>query len=380
MKKQPFFFEIKDNLIQFVRAMDDCIISRYNKDREVKDKIQVKYVYAPKHKVIHDIVNKSKHITLPVVAFHVTSISRDNDRVFNKHVGHYYRQDRTLSLSATQTNKSDYIPPAVPVNIDVSMSIMTKFQQDLDQIISNFVPYTNPYFTISWKVPEEFVTREQEIRTVIDWSESFSTDYPTDLSPTDPYFRITADTSFTIKGWLFKAVESPVNNILEIHTHWHSVSAIDGLNEDLTTTHSLTTFNSNLSSTIGRDEFICRARPQITYIDPITSCMTTGLSASFGVMGYSLENTFGVYVSGSNIFQQPSTTYDLYASSSSLSARFTAFDGVSAWFQVDNNNFLTFAMPPITGYGDVDLIIANKAGYAKIGTDNTQTELIHIIP
>ena len=43
MKNRAFHFEIKNLLTQFVAAFDDTVISRYNKDRERKSNIEVRY-------------------------------------------------------------------------------------------------------------------------------------------------------------------------------------------------------------------------------------------------------------------------------------------------------------------------------------------------
>lgn len=196
MNKQPYYFEIRDLITQFISAFDDVVISRYNKSRAVQDKIEVKYLYAPKERVIHDLINKAQHITVPAISISITSVARDESRVFNKITGSY-------SNSPDMSQEvSDLLPSPVPVNISVSMSIITRFQTDMDQIISNFVPYTNPYIVISWKVPSDFTSRTEEIRSEVEWAGDISLSYPADLSPTSPY-RVTADTSFTIKGWLF---------------------------------------------------------------------------------------------------------------------------------------------------------------------------------
>jgi hypothetical protein len=84
MKNRAFHFEIKNLLTQFVAAFDDTVISRFDKDRNAKSNIDVRYVFAPKQRVMYDIVNKAQNITLPVVAVNLDSISRDEDRVFNK--------------------------------------------------------------------------------------------------------------------------------------------------------------------------------------------------------------------------------------------------------------------------------------------------------
>ena len=84
MKNRAFHFEIKNLLTQFVAAFDDVVISRYNKSRVAKQNVEVRYVFAPKQRVMYDIINKAQNLTLPVVAINLTGVSRDNDRVFNK--------------------------------------------------------------------------------------------------------------------------------------------------------------------------------------------------------------------------------------------------------------------------------------------------------
>jgi len=91
VRARPFYFEIKDMLTQFVAAFDDIVIGRFNKDRKEKDKINVRYVYAPKQRVLYDLVNETKTLTLPVVSVNVNNISRDESRVFNKLDGFYYQ-------------------------------------------------------------------------------------------------------------------------------------------------------------------------------------------------------------------------------------------------------------------------------------------------
>ena len=54
-------------LTQFVAAFDDIVIGRFNKNRNEQDKINVRYLYAPKQRVLQDIINENKTLTLPVV-------------------------------------------------------------------------------------------------------------------------------------------------------------------------------------------------------------------------------------------------------------------------------------------------------------------------
>ena len=108
------------------------------------------------------------------------------------------------------------------------MSIMTKFQTDMDQILSNFVPYNNPYIVISWLIPtSQNLASNYEIRSEVEWSGDISLDYPIKVSNTEPA-RVIADTNFTIKGWLFKGpATEDTKNIFNIDQRFIPVSGFN---------------------------------------------------------------------------------------------------------------------------------------------------------
>lgn len=225
MKKQPFYFEIKDIVTQFISAFDDIVISRHNREREVENKLDVRYVYAPKQRVVHDITNKSKHINLPVVAVSITSVARDPGRVFNKIAGsHHPRVDEFAGHDITNT--TDFLKPPVPINIGLSMSILTRYQTDMDQILSNFVPYTNPYIIISWTTPEGVLQKPQEIRSQVLWDGNINVTYPADVNA-DTQYRVSADVAFTIKGWLFKDQATPEGQIYKVTSNFTPILDVD---------------------------------------------------------------------------------------------------------------------------------------------------------
>ena len=180
---------------------------------------------------MYDLVNLAQNITVPVVSVHINSISRDESRVFNKISGYHY--SRGLDDKTGQPTAIHYKSP-VPVNINVSMSILTKFQYDMDQIISNFVPYNNPYIIISWRVPEDVspagFTYPQEIRSEVLWDGTISMSYPTDITASEKY-KIVGDTSFTIKGWLFPSATQDVKNIYYIDSNFYNVNLVSSVAE-----------------------------------------------------------------------------------------------------------------------------------------------------
>jgi hypothetical protein len=205
-------------LMLFTAAFDDAFIYRFDQQNlQPKSKIDVRYVHGPKQRVIHDIVTKEKNLTLPVVSIEQTSLTRDPNRVVHKH-------QNIIRPMVNDNSRVGKLPTPIPMNMDVKVSIIAKYKEDVDQIVQNFAAVCNPYFVVSWKVPEEFgFNFIDELRIQIEWNGSISYATPNTLSKDDKY-RITADTSFTIKGWIFPPTENPEGTIYVIHNKFINAS------------------------------------------------------------------------------------------------------------------------------------------------------------
>lgn len=202
----------------FASAMDDIIVKRYNRYREPQDSIRCRFVYAPKQRVLADLLDKAQNLQLPVVALTNGGISRDPNRVFNKIQGSYM-----TSLDPGLTNK---LPQPVPIDLLINMTILTRFQEDFDQIVTNFIPYFDPYIVISWRTPS---MPDYEIRSQVVWSGNVAATYPYDINATQ-VARVEGTTSFTFKGWLFKAKPStPDGIIFNINANFSTESGLNSL-------------------------------------------------------------------------------------------------------------------------------------------------------
>ena len=218
MKNYTFGFEVQTLLEQFVGAFNDIIIKRYDHNNTAvapTSGFKVLYVYSPKQRVYNSLTNPAPGgITVPVVAVSIGGVSRDQSRVFNKIDGF-----KIPYTDVTSGQLAKIILQPVPVNITVNMTIITRYQLDMDQILTNFIPYCDPYVIISWKLPNDGIgindALPYEIRSEVLWNGSINLAYPDNLAPTAP-FRITADTSFTIKGWMFKNSSEVVKRIYTI--------------------------------------------------------------------------------------------------------------------------------------------------------------------
>jgi len=88
------------------------------------------------------------------------------------------------------------------------MTIITKYHEDLDQVISNFIPFTNPDFYVVWNHPKY---PEENLKSQIIWDTNINIQFPNEIGETDPY-RFIATTNFTYKTWMFPGLNAVDNN------------------------------------------------------------------------------------------------------------------------------------------------------------------------
>jgi hypothetical protein len=393
MKKRAFHFEIKNLLTQFVAAFDDTVISRYNKDRVAKQNIEVRYVFAPKQRVMYDIINKAQNITLPVVAINLTGVTRDNDRVFNKLAASYLpAQEKTASKVS-----SPFLMP-VPVNLEVSMSILARYMADVDQIISNFVPYNNPYIILSWKVPAAFGAEyDQEIRSEVLWDGNLTYNTPTDTTYNDQ-FRITVDTTFTIKGWLFPEETSTSGNIYKIDNNFIPVDLANRIYSPLDSTQVDEYLSYQQQGYTGLSSYsttaaLCSETVTVSGIPDITNLyysatgnlvpilatpeastitnIASGISNTFIFYGNSFDTSLNFYLSSTTMSDDSTTGGDWFSNFQKItSAKMDTISGFKledTFYTVSNDNIASVTLPASTlsaSGGNFNFVVANEAGWA----------------
>lgn len=221
MRQENFHFELRDNTDALATALNDIIIKRFKDDSrtDIEKKINVRFVYGPKKRVLYDIINAAKATTLPVVALDLKGFSHDTTRIFNKN-GEFF--DTIISGD----NCAQYLTPT-PIKLNYGITIITRYRTDIEQIISNIIPHCNPYFVISIKVPSDFkLLGEQEIREIVTWSGNINIEHPDPINK-DAKSIYTATTDFTVNGWLFKPEQPTAKPIYEINA-----DVIDNLVED----------------------------------------------------------------------------------------------------------------------------------------------------
>lgn len=365
MKNYTYNFEIKDLLTQFVAAFDDTVIKRFNRAGAPEQEVEVRYVFAPKQRIMHDVVNKAQNLQLPVVAVNLTSVSYDTDRVFNK----LHNFD-----NASGVNSASSIRTPTPVNLTVNMSILCRYMQDMEQILSNFVPYADPYIVLAWKEPVSDALDSDviEIRTEVLWDQNINLNTPTETTYSDK-FRIIADTSFTIKGWLFRNQNETANPIYFIENNFINTSPTYSFNQALTSLEYEAFFDS-LTADAGYDidTISLSGIPEITNVYFNTSASLLEVNGPVTVTsGAYTYNTNSYTLLGSHYNE---TEFVLLSSNSTLTSGFTSlsttYTGVvsgyllpAANWTVLSDEVINITLPLLLDSGKFDIIIKNPAGW-----------------
>lgn len=353
MINYTYNFEIMTLVEQFVSAFNDIIVKTYDKDKNLVESVpdkSVRFLYSPKQRVFNNLTTPAAGgITLPAIAVSVSKISRDEGRVFNKNDGFLIPYEN-LQIQDSRVLKK--IPQPLPVNVDINMTIFAKFQQDMDQIITNFVPYFDPYIVLSWKFPGSKENNQQpyELRSHVIWNQNISYSYPDSLNAAQ-VFRLSADTSFTIKGWLFKKMDENIKKIYFIDA-------------DLMASRKA----SLLEQVPDTSRISLSAIPVIKNTNTY-SIFPSVSSEDIDLYGKYFFDITNLYLSASNVSAFSNSS--LFAPFSSLSAqniKYPPFTGVEiSNFTQTGDNLISFKLPSYPSSSTrIDVIAVNESGYGKL--------------
>ena len=190
---------IRKVIVAFGRLFSDIQITREDKSGGDNQTIVIPIAYAPKEKWIVRIeqdpdLNNKVYTTLPRISFEITGYSYDPTRKVN-------RMSKINCYNGTDEKSSMFAP--VPYNIDISLYILTKTQEDALQILEQILPTFTPEYTLSIQaVPEMNVI--QDIPIVLD-SVSVSDEYDGDFQTRR---FVTHTLNFTIKTNIYGPVST----------------------------------------------------------------------------------------------------------------------------------------------------------------------------
>lgn len=203
---------IRKTIVAFGRLFADIKIQRQLKDGSdaVEQVVAVPLAYAPKEKWIVRLeqdpsLTNHTYVTLPRMSFEITGYAYDPTRKLNK----MNKITCTKNTNAGNPNRGNVFTP-VPYNIDISLYILTKTQEDAMAILEQILPTFNPEYTLAVNaVPEMNIV--QDIPVVLN-SVTLQDDYDGDF---ETRRFVTHTLNFTLKTNIYGAVNSQgvINNI-----------------------------------------------------------------------------------------------------------------------------------------------------------------------
>ena len=148
MLGQKFYHEtIRKMVVSFGTIFNNIQIVKKNSSGQITQSMKVPLAYGPKQKFLTRIredasLNKSTAITLPRLAFEISSISYDPARKLNR-----ITKLKKVSSSSKSKLESQFMP--VPYNMDFQLFVMSKSGDDALQIIEQILPFFQPEYTIT---------------------------------------------------------------------------------------------------------------------------------------------------------------------------------------------------------------------------------------
>jgi hypothetical protein len=152
---------IRKTIIAFGRLFSDIKIARQGNDGNVAQTVAVPLAYAPKEKWLVRVdsdptLTNNVYTSLPRLSFEITGYHYDSSRKTNK-MNQITCKDATTNASPTA--KTVFAP--APYNIDISLYVLTKTQEDAMQIVEQILPIFNPEYTLSINaVPEMEIVQD----------------------------------------------------------------------------------------------------------------------------------------------------------------------------------------------------------------------------
>jgi hypothetical protein len=204
-----FYHEIlRKTVIGFGTLFNDISIKHTNSSGEVVSVVEVPLAYGPTQKFLARLeqspnLNKTVQMTLPRMSFEFIGLNYDPTRKVTS------TQTFLTSLSSDRSeSRKAYMP--VPYNMQFELSIMTKLNDDMLQIVEQILPYFQPSYNLTINLVDD-ITEKRDVPIVLDGI-TMSDDYEGDYSTRR---ALIYTLRFTAKIYLFGPVSSVTNDIVK---------------------------------------------------------------------------------------------------------------------------------------------------------------------
>jgi hypothetical protein len=170
---------IRKSIVAFGKLFSDIYIDRREGNSVTGDVIQrlhIPLTYAPKEKWLVRIeqdpnLDNHTYVSLPRMSFEITGYNYDSQRKVGK----------MQKIKCVNDDGSTEMFSPVPYNLDISLYVLTKTQEDALQIIEQILPTFSPEYTLAIKaVPEMNIIQDVPIGlTSISVSDEYDGDFQT---------------------------------------------------------------------------------------------------------------------------------------------------------------------------------------------------------
>jgi len=149
MLDQKFYWgTIRKSIVAFGNMFNNITIDRLDENGNIVQTIRVPLSYAPKQKFIQRITQQPNiddqniEVYLPRMSFEMMGLRYDPNRKISP-----IQQNRAINSSTTAL--AQYAP--TPYNIEISLYVYSKNQDDGLQIVEQILPYFNPDYNLTLK-------------------------------------------------------------------------------------------------------------------------------------------------------------------------------------------------------------------------------------
>lgn len=204
-----FYHEIlRRTIVSFGSLFNNISIKHDNNNNNTVSVIKVPLSYGPTQKFLARLeqspdLNKPIQISLPRMSFELVGLSYDSTRKSTT-----TQTFLTTTAEDKTQQKKAYLP--VPYNLDFELSIFTKLNDDMLQIIEQILPYFQPAYTMTIDLVKE-IGEKRDIPVVLN-SISMSDDYEGDFSTRR---SLIYTLRFTAKTYLFGPISSVSSDIIK---------------------------------------------------------------------------------------------------------------------------------------------------------------------
>jgi hypothetical protein len=197
---------IRRTIISFGTLFNNIHIKHENENGDDVSLIKVPIAYGPVQKFLARLdekpdLRKKVAITLPRMSFEMTTIQYDSSR-------------KVSTVQTFQANRDGVGPVKVympaPYNIGIQLSIISKYQDDMLQIIEQILPFFQPHFNLSIDLVNS-IGEKRDIPIVLDGI-TMSDDYEGDFSTRR---SLVYTLNFTAKTSLFGPISDSSDSLIK---------------------------------------------------------------------------------------------------------------------------------------------------------------------